>query len=149
MSHGISFFSIPPTQTRFNIYGWNVRPSEWFKVPDVEMVPRRFSDPAKVMSFFTFYVPLVFFRVPMSRENTESYPLGRRACSTIYFFPFRKLVWKIFLLVYLRRFGSFDVDCHRIQNIQTKILCLCTFLLNGILEWIVLGVSTETVFDAT
>lgn len=31
-------------------------------MPDVEIVPRRFSDPAKVMSFFTFYVPVVFFR---------------------------------------------------------------------------------------
>lgn len=117
-----SFFSIQRTKPRFNIYGWNVRRSGWFKVPDVEIVPRRFSDPAKVMSFFTFYVPVVFFREKRKYRKVPS--RWASVCDDL-FLPLQVTLEKYFLFVYLRRFGSFDVDSNEIRAVQ-NIISLCT-----------------------
>lgn len=130
--HTISLFSIPATKPRFNIYGWNVRRCGWFKVPDVEIVPRRFSDPTKVMSVFTFYVPVVFFRGQEKilectpRWAKEMCPQGARACSAIYFSLYQGSLGKYFLFIYLRRFDSFDIDCNWDYS---RISCLRSFIL--------------------
>lgn len=124
--HTISLFSIPATKPRFNIYGWNVRRSGWFKMSDVEIAPRRFSDPAKVMSFFTFYVPVVFFTWMRKYRNVPSRWMSMRQ----FIPPFRRRGKKIFLFVYSRWFDSFDnngrTDYRR--NILVNIIFTYPFL---------------------
>lgn len=96
-------------------------------MPDVEIVPRRFSDPAKVMSFFTFYVPVVFFRERRKYRNVPS--RWASVCDDL-FLPLQVTLEKYFLFVYLRRFGSFDVDRNEIRIVQKYHICvLFSFIL--------------------
>lgn len=108
--HIIPLFS-PTTKPRFNIYGWNVRRSGWFKLPDVEIVPRRFSDPARVMSFFTLYVPVVSFRKKRKYRYVPWRWASMFRCLFLLLFPSHS--GKIFF-VYLRGFDSFDVKWNEI-----------------------------------
>lgn len=64
-------------------------------MPDVEIVPRRFSDPAKVMSFFTFYVPVVFFREKIPKCTPE---VGSRFIPTL---PFASYFANIFFYLFI------------------------------------------------
>lgn len=123
--HTRAFFSIQRTKTRFNIYGWNVRRSGWFKVPDVEIVPRRFSDLAKVMSFFTVSRTTCFLSWEEKKPKC-TFKVGERFPRFIP--PFASHFGKIFLFVYLRRFGSFDLDCYRIRILLQYHVCVrCSF----------------------
>lgn len=100
-------------------------------MPDVEIVPRRFSDPTKVMSFFTFYVPVVFFREKKNEMYTQdgprNVPLRWASVFRDLFLPLQGSLEKYFLFVYLRRFASFDVDCNRIRIIRKCHLCFVFF----------------------
>lgn len=77
-------------------------------MPDVEIVPRRFSDPTKVMSFFTFYVPVVFFlekkNEMYTRDGPRNVPLRWASVFRDLFLPLQGSLEKYF---YLFIYGDF------------------------------------------
>lgn len=76
----------------------------------MQIVPRRFSDLPKVMSSFAVLRRYRLFSYVEKRKYTNvSFKVGERVSRFIP--PFATEFEKYFLFVFLRRFGSFDVDC--------------------------------------